>query len=243
MSVSPLQSASSADAPATPCVALEGVVCAVGRGESATQIALPNLNIARGEHTLLIGPSGCGKTTLINAVAGIATSIAGTIRVDGITIHDKSTRERDRLRGQKIGMVMQRLHLIAALTIADNLRMAQRIATGRVDETMIVPILRELNIADKAQRFPRQLSQGEAQRAAIARALVNRPMLLIADEPTSALDDANAAAAITLLLDQASKHGATLLVATHDHRIKSRFSRIVALTHASHRQPLQEASV
>jgi putative ABC transport system ATP-binding protein len=217
------------------CVELRGVVCAVGSGKTRTKVTLPDLSIARREHTLLIGPSGSGKTTLINAVAGIATPMAGSIVVDGIAMEKKSARERDHLRGKKIGIVMQRLHLIGALTVADNLRMAQRIAgiaSGKTDESMILPILRELNIADKANRYPRQLSQGEAQRAAIARALVNRPMLLIADEPTSALDDANAEAAIKLLLDQASKHGATLLVATHDHRIKPYFSRVVELSKA-----------
>jgi putative ABC transport system ATP-binding protein len=196
---------------------------------STATIKLPNLDIAKGEHTLLIGPSGSGKSTLLNIVAGLITPATGKILIDGVLTTGLTSRARDHLRGQKIGLVMQRLHLIGALSVMDNLRMAQQIATGQSDDRQLMLLLGELNIADKAKRFPRALSQGEAQRVAIARALVNRPALLIADEPTSALDDSNTDTAISLLLDQAHKHGATLLVATHDHRIKPSFKHTVAL--------------
>jgi putative ABC transport system ATP-binding protein len=128
-----------------------------------------------------------------------------------------------------IGMVMQRLHLISAMTIRANLQLAQRLASRKVDNPLIVRLTEALGIVDKLDRFPHQLSQGESQRAAIARALVNKPALLLADEPTSALDDRNCSAAINLLLDQAELYGATLIVATHDDRIKSRFANIVLL--------------
>jgi putative ABC transport system ATP-binding protein len=126
-------------------------------------------------------------------------------------------------------MVMQRLHLISAMTIRANLQLAQRLASAAVDNALIEHLTQALGIIDKLDRYPRQLSQGEAQRAAIARALVNKPALLLADEPTSALDDKNCEAAISLLLDQAALHGATLIVATHDDRIKSRFAHVVLL--------------
>jgi putative ABC transport system ATP-binding protein len=126
-------------------------------------------------------------------------------------------------------MVMQRLHLISAMTIRANLLLAQRLVGTKVDHTFIEYLAQALDIVDKLDRYPRQLSQGEAQRAAIARALVNKPALLLADEPTSALDDKNCAAAIKLLLDQAALHSATLIVATHDDRIKSHFANIVLL--------------
>jgi putative ABC transport system ATP-binding protein len=140
-----------------------------------------------------------------------------------------SARERDQLRGTKIGMVMQRLHLISAMTIRANLQLAQRLVGNSVDNPLIERLAEAVGIVGKLDRYPRQLSQGEAQRAAIARALVNKPALLLADEPTSALDDNNCEAAIRLLLDQAALHGATLIVATHDDRIKSRFAHIVLL--------------
>ena len=194
-----------------------------------TVIALPLLQIARGEHTLLLGPSGCGKTTLLNVMAGIAAPQSGRVSINGTALDSLGVSERDRFRGRHIGLVMQRLHLISALTIQKNLRLAQRLAEVAVDDAAILHALQTLGVADKLDRFPRELSQGEAQRVAIARAVVNRPALILADEPTSALDDGNCLAAIDLLFAQADAHGATLIVATHDARIKARFARVVAL--------------
>ena len=194
-----------------------------------TVIALPLLQIAKGEHTLLLGPSGCGKTTLLNVMAGIAAPQSGRVSIDGTALDSLGVSERDRFRGRHIGLVMQRLHLISALTIQKNLRLAQRLADVAVDDAVILHALQTLGVADKLDRFPRELSQGEAQRVAIARAVVNRPALILADEPTSALDDDNCLAAIDLLFAQADAHAATLIVATHDARIKARFARVLAL--------------
>ena len=194
-----------------------------------TVIALPLLQIARGEHTLLLGPSGCGKTTLLNVMAGIAAPQSGRVSINGTALDSLGVSERDRFRGRHIGLVMQRLHLISALTIQKNLRLAQRLAEVAVDDAAILHALQTLGVADKLDRFPRELSQGEAQRVAIARAVVNRPALILADEPTSALDDDNCLAAIDLLFTQADARAATLIVATHDARIKARFARVVAL--------------
>lgn len=193
-----------------------------GYGKQAV-IEFDRLQIARGQHTLLLGPSGCGKTTLLNILAVLATPLAGEVMIDGVAIDTMSEAERDHFRGKKIGLIMQRLHLISALTVQDNLLLAQRLANTGKDNARIGAILQTLNIAHKAKSYPSQLSQGEAQRVAIARAIINKPAMIMADEPTSALDDANAEAAITLLFTQAREHGATLIVATHDARIKSRF--------------------
>ncbi|MCA3027531.1 MAG: ATP-binding cassette domain-containing protein [Rhodocyclaceae bacterium] len=211
-------------------VFMEDVTCRYGGNASARpRIALPNINVTRGNHTLLLGPSGSGKTTLTNCIAGLQVVQSGRIEVAGADMVSMSIRNRDQLRGTMIGMVMQRLHLISAMTIRANLQLAQRLASRRVDNPLIERLTEALGIVDKLDRFPHQLSQGESQRAAIARALVNKPALLLADEPTSALDDKNCSAAISLLLDQAESHGATLIVATHDDRIKSRFANIVLL--------------
>ena len=128
-----------------------------------------------------------------------------------------------------MGLIMQKLHLISALTVRANLALAATLGRGVVNNKLIEDTAAALNIIDKLDRYPRQLSQGEAQRAAIARAVVNRPQLLLADEPTSALDDANAEAAIALLLSEAARHNATLVVATHDARIKTHFPHVVML--------------
>jgi len=192
-------------------------------------LALDRFSVNTGGHTLVLGPSGCGKTTLLNIVSGIALPMSGEVRVDGTRLDQLSGGERDHFRGRHIGFVMQRLHLIPALTVEANLQLAQKLAGVAVDGKRIQSILDALGISDKRRAWPRQLSQGEAQRVAIARAVVNRPALILADEPTAALDDDNCAAAIDLLFDQAGEHGATLLVATHDARIKPRFSQVLGL--------------
>ena len=189
-------------------------------------LALDRFTVEAGQHTLVLGPSGCGKTTLLNIVAGIMPAICGEVEVNGTRLDKLGASERDHFRGRHIGLVMQRLHLVSALTVDANLQLAQRLAHGAVDDARISEILATLGIADKRHAYPRHLSQGEAQRVAIARAVVNRPVLILADEPTAALDDKNCAAAIQLLFDQADQHHATLLVATHDARIKSRFGQI-----------------
>ncbi len=197
-------------------------------------LALDRFGIAAGEHTLVLGPSGCGKTTLLNIISGIALPLSGEVSIGNKRLDTLSAGERDYFRGRNIGFVMQRLHLISALSVEANLQLAQKLAGIAVDSERIRTILGSLGIADKAKASPRQLSQGEAQRVAIARAVVNRPTLVLADEPTAALDDDNCRAAIDLLFEQATEHGATLLVATHDQRIKARFSRVLELSrHAS----------
>ena len=196
---------------------------------SRVVVLLPSLQIEKGEHTLLLGPSGCGKTTLLEVMAGIAVPMAGQVTINGTALETLGAAERDRFRGRYIGVVMQRLHLISALTIRKNLQLAQSLAGAEVDHGQISTAVEALGIAGKLDRYPRELSQGEAQRVAIARAVVNRPALILADEPTSALDDGNCQAALDLLLEQSTACGATLIVATHDQRIKARFEHVVSL--------------
>jgi putative ABC transport system ATP-binding protein len=136
---------------------------------------------------------------------------------------------RDRLRGQALGIVFQHLHLIGAVSVLDNLRLARRMAGLAPDDTHLRGLLAALGLADKAARRPRGLSFGEAQRVAIARALANRPRLLLADEPTAALDDDNCARVAELLLAQAAAAGASLLVATHDRRLAGHFEERLEL--------------
>lgn len=182
-----------------------------------------------GEHRVLLGPSGSGKTTLIHLIAGLLSPGRGFILIDGEMISDLPASKRDDVRRRKIGVVFQTLRLVAALDVTQNLLLAQRLAGQRPDHGEVKTLLAELGIAHRAQARPRELSQGEAQRAAIARGLVIRPKLLIADEPTSALDDANAERVARLLIDTAEKHGSTLLVATHDTRIRRFIPNAVTL--------------
>lgn len=195
------------------------------RGE---RTILDNLDLAvgRGAHLLLLGPSGSGKTSLLNLAAGLLTPTAGTVRVNG-TAWPADQAARDRLRGHSIGIVFQTLRLVSALSLEGNLRLAARLAGQPVEG--IARLLDALGLAHLAGARPRALSQGEAQRAAIARALVARPALLLADEPTSALDDANADRVAELLLASAEREGSTLVVATHDSRLARHFPRVLRL--------------
>jgi len=189
----------------------------------------PDFALDAGEHALVLGPSGSGKTTLINVVAGLITPTAGTVVVDGRPMTSLPGAERDALRRQTIGLVFQTLRLIPALTVRQNLSLAQRVALGRSDAAEVDRLIAAVGVAHRADAKPRALSQGEGQRAAIARALAARPRLVVADEPTSALDDANAERVVDLLLATAGDTGATLLIATHDGRIRHRFGRTVEL--------------
>jgi ABC-type lipoprotein export system ATPase subunit len=175
----------------------------------------------RGSAWLLAGPSGSGKSTVLHLLAGLRAPQRGSVVVDGRDLATLSESARDRWRGQRVGLVPQRLHLIGAVSVRDNLRLAQTMAGLPVDEARIAALLEAVGVGNLAARRPGQLSQGQAQRVAIARAVVNRPALLLADEPTASLDDAHAAAALELLRTQAIETGATLVVASHDARVRS----------------------
>lgn len=194
-----------------------------------TVLDVPSWDVGKGESSLVLGPSGSGKTTLLNVIAGLATPTSGTLRVAGEEITRLSPSARDAFRARKVGLVLQTLHLIGVVSVRENLRLAQRLAGSPVDDSRIDEVLASLAVATLAGARARDISVGEAQRVAIARAVVNRPALILADEPTSALDDANCEKALALLLDQAAACGATLLVATHDNRIRGRFARRLEL--------------
>jgi putative ABC transport system ATP-binding protein len=177
-----------------------------------------------GAHALVLGPSGSGKSTFINIVTGLLTPSAGQVLVAGQPMSALAPAARDALRRSTIGLVFQTLRLIPALSVTQNLLLAQRLATGASDAQAVAAMIARVGLAHRADARPRQLSQGEGQRAAIARALIGRPQLVVADEPTSALDDANAGRMVDLMFEVAAATGATLLVATHDGRIASRFA-------------------
>ncbi|MCC5810879.1 MAG: ATP-binding cassette domain-containing protein [Ectothiorhodospiraceae bacterium] len=189
------------------------------RYPSTEALSLPDWEAAQGEHWLLLGASGSGKTTMLQLAAGLLTPTAGTVEVAEQRLASLSGRTLDRFRGQRIGIVFQTLHLVSALTVEQNLRLAQYLAGLPQDSERITEVLEPLGIAHKRKRRPHQLSQGEAQRVALARAVLNRPSVLLADEPTSALDDRSCEQVAKLLLSQARACGATLVIATHDARL------------------------
>lgn len=188
------------------------------------------LSLEGGRHHLLLGPSGSGKTTLVNLVCGLLTPDAGAIDIGGESMTGLSAAARDDLRRRKIGIIFQTLRLVSALDVRANLLLAQRLAGEARDTGQVDQLIDAVRLSHRAHARPRELSQGEAQRAAIARALVAKPVLLIADEPTSALDDDNMRRLARLLLDTAEANGSTLLIATHDARLREFIPDTIALT-------------
>jgi len=175
--------------------------------------------IADMEHWLLLGASGSGKSTLLNIVSGLLSPTKGQVNVDGTDLYSLSARNRDRFRGAHIGIVFQRPHLIRSLNVMENLELASLMAGLPNDRNHNWNLLEALGIREEANKYPDALSQGQLQRVSVARALVNRPDVLIADEPTSSLDDSNALQVVEMLTAQAKNNGAALVIATHDKRI------------------------
>lgn len=195
----------------------------------APRLAFPDLAIPAGAALLLLGPSGCGKTSLLSMLAGLLRPSCGTVRVEGQDFYALPNTGRDQLRGRNFGFVFQTLHLLPSLTLAQNILLAADMARAKPEPGRLAQLLSALDLADKAHRKPDALSQGEQQRAAIARAVLLRPKIIVADEPTSALDDRNAENVMTLLEAQARDTGAALLMATHDHRVSRRFEHVITL--------------
>ncbi len=195
----------------------------VQRFSDRTVLRLATWSVHQARHSLVLGASGSGKSTLLHVIAGLLAPTEGRITVDGHDLFDLKNQALDAFRGRRLGIVLQSLHLISALSIRDNLRLAQSLAGRAPEPERVDQLLDQVGLSAVAEHKPEMISQGERQRAAIARALVNRPTLLLADEPTSALDDNNAHKAMDLLMQQATLSGATLIVATHDQRIAAHF--------------------
>jgi ABC-type lipoprotein export system ATPase subunit len=203
--------------------------------DSHTNLRFPDISCQKGESWLLLGQSGSGKTTLLHLLGGLLSPHSGKIIVADSDITQLSSRALDRYRGRNIGIIFQQSHFVGALNVEDNLALAQKLAGLRIDRARIARLLEQLGVGHKLKARPDRLSVGEQQRVAIARALVNRPSIILADEPTSALDDVNCEEVINLIAREARAVDATLLVVTHDNRLKERFPKQIVLTHQNGR--------
>jgi len=190
---------------------------------------LPQFRGSQGDHWLVLGPSGSGKTTLLHVMAGLLRPSEGSVVVADEDLSQLSGDSLDRFRGQRIGIVFQQMHLLATLTIKDNLLLAQYLAGLQQQSEKVVSVLADLDVAEKARAYPNELSQGQKQRVGLARAVINEPKLILADEPTASLDDNRSEKVLELLIDQAKAYNATLVIATHDQRVKSRFENKLIL--------------
>lgn len=183
-----------------------------------------DIDVPQGGVLLLRGASGSGKSTWLALAAGLLGASSGDITVAGQSLKALGKVAGDAWRAQTIGFLPQKLHLSAALSVHDNLAMAQWAAGRAQDEGRIAEALTALDVQALASRKPSQLSGGQAQRVALARAVLLKPKVILADEPTASLDDDSAAASLALLRATALREGATLVVATHDARVKTFFS-------------------
>jgi ABC-type lipoprotein export system ATPase subunit len=194
--------------------------------------ALLNINdytLKDREHLLVRGNSGSGKTSLLFLLAGLLKPNKGAITLNGTDITKLFGASKDRFRGQNLGFVFQQPHLMAALTIRQNLLVVPFMAGEAIEASRVDALLKKLGLESLADRYPSQLSQGQQQRVGLARALIHRPKLVLADEPTSALDDHAAESALNLLLESAEQAGAQVVVTSHDNRIASRFKHTLKL--------------
>ena len=198
---------------------------------AAPAISFPDFTVKSGEHFLLLGESGSGKTTLLHLLGGLLRNYSGSIRINDVALETLNEHRLDKFRGQNIGFIFQRNHLISALTVEQNLMMHSYLAALPLHAARIEEVLQGLGLADKRKSNVSHLSQGQAQRVAIARAVINKPSIIFADEPTSALDDRHCNNVVSLLIDVANKNQSTLLIATHDQRVKDRIERKIILRH------------
>ena len=190
-----------------------------------------SLSVASGEFVCVVGPSGCGKSTLLNLVTGIDRPSAGRVEVAGTDVGGLSEDETARWRGSTLGVVFQFFQLLPVLTLEENvmLPMDFRHVHARGERVDVArDLLERVGLAEAASKLPSQVSGGEQQRAAIARALANDPQLLVADEPTGNLDSANADAMMDLFAELAGR-GRTILMVTHDREQSERADRVVRL--------------
>jgi putative ABC transport system ATP-binding protein len=227
---------------------LRGVTKSVPSGHGTLTILHPlDLTIERGTVSAITGPSGSGKSTLLGLIAGLDAPTAGQVLIDGIDITALDEDGLARLRGSRIGFVFQFFHLLPSLTAYENVLVPMEIAGVRDAAARASALLSEVGLEDRADHYPSQLSGGEQQRIAVARALANDPPLLLADEPTGNLDSATGHAIIELLLGINRARGTTLVLVTHDPELAARAEVVIALKDGrvasiTARQPEQASS-
>lgn len=193
------------------------------------QFRYPAMEANADKPLLITGKSGCGKTTLLHLLGGLLQPKEGEIKINETAITKLSSTKRDDFRGQQIGIIFQKSHFIASMNVWDNIVMSNYCSGKKASETDIKQIAAYLNIEKLLYKPVLQLSQGEQQRVSIARAVCNKPALLLADEPTSSLDDENAQQVIGLLKQLSTIVSSTLIIVTHDERIKKHFSNAIKL--------------
>jgi putative ABC transport system ATP-binding protein len=195
-------------------------------GGLLTVLDIERFKVGAGEQLALVGRSGGGKSTLLHIISGILTADSGSIRVDGVEINRLSEVGRDRFRADKIGYVFQTFNLLPAYSALENVLLGMTFATGRSDRERAKHLLDRVGLATRMSHKPTQMSVGEQQRVSVARALANRPKLLLADEPTANVDPAHQQQIVDLIRTTCDEEKVTLLLVTHSPEVSSQFERV-----------------
>ena len=191
-------------------------------------IDVPEFSLTEKAQSALSGESGLGKTTFLHLIAGILKPDAGTIRLADREVTALAESERDRLRALTLGYIFQTFNLLPAFTCLENVLLGMSFGPG-ADRARAQELLERVGLGDRLAHYPRQLSTGQQQRVAVARALANRPRLVLADEPTGNLDPANAREALKLIRETCAENGAALLLVSHDRDVLAQFGMVIDL--------------
>lgn len=196
-------------------------------------VRIPSFQLEERAQVALSGPSGTGKTTFLHLIAGILGADSGRLVLDGVEISALGESARDRLRARSIGYIFQTFNLLQGFSVLENVLLGMSFGDG-VNRERAVELLKRVGLGDRLNHRPRQLSTGQQQRVAVARALANRPRLVLADEPTGNLDAVHARDALKLIRDACEDVGAALLLVSHDREILSQFADQRALADINH---------
>jgi len=215
---------------AGPAIALAGVNLSLGQGAARVHILKDiDLNIGAGEAVGLVGPSGSGKSTLLMVMAGLERPDSGTVTVAGEELSRLDEDALARFRGRQVGIVFQSFHLIPTMTALENVAVPLELAGAGDAQARAREELAAMGLAGRLQHYPAELSGGEQQRVAVARALAPNPAILVADEPTGNLDEDTGQQIIDLLFAGHARRGSTLVLVTHDAALAARCARVVRL--------------
>jgi putative ABC transport system ATP-binding protein len=187
---------------------------------------VPRFEVAGGEQMVIVGKSGCGKTTLLHTIAGITRADSGEVVIDGIDISRLSEPGVDKVRAAKIGYVFQTFNLLTGFTALENVLLGMTFGRGRKDAARARHLLDRVGLSHRMTHKPKALSVGEQQRVAVARALANRPSLLLADEPTANIDARNQQKIVDLLRETCREEKVSLLMVTHSPEVARQFERV-----------------
>jgi ABC-type lipoprotein export system ATPase subunit len=216
-------------------VEIDSLEIVFGAGKEAFKVIdIPHWHLEEGDKVAIFGPSGSGKSTFLHTLAGLLAPFSGRLIVCGQPLADMSEGDRDLFRAQHIGYIFQSFNLLQGFTALENVLLGMTFSPRKPDPEEAKHLLEEVGLSHRLKYYPPQMSSGEQQRVAVARALANRPRLLLADEPTASLHPVNKEDVLRLLLNMCDRHGCTLALVTHEREVISLFQKTVTFMELNH---------